>query len=207
MKRFLTAEDGRTMRPFHLVSPFIDFEDIYSEFHGEEHGLSQEEGIGFLQHYGFPTDVFDFSPSVENTRFFAAHGRDTEPLALIGVFPRAQLEAHFTVTDLSCHPFAQRPRRQLAYAGSPPPGIIDLKSPKCSSLVQSRWYVFRKSESDLEFARSHVTLAYPSEAEIAHFFGADFDEFFETHWTASRWTEEQRHLVHEKLSSIRGQLK
>lgn len=46
MKRFLTEDDGRTMKPFYYASPFIDFEDIYAEYHSERYGLDPEEGAG-----------------------------------------------------------------------------------------------------------------------------------------------------------------
>jgi hypothetical protein len=207
MKRFLTADDGKTMRPFHYVSPFIDFEDIYAEFHATRHQLDMEEGAGFLQHYGFPTDLFDLSPSVETARFFAAHGRQDESIGIVGVFNRQDIEAHFTITNLSRHPFALRPQAQVAYAARPTTGIVDLKDPRCDNLFKSTWYRFRKSADDLQFASSRVETTYPTENEIAHFFGRDLDEFFQSHWTYEEMTPEQRSLVCTKLDAIRNQLK
>jgi len=207
MKRFLTAEDGETMRPFYLVSPFIDFEDIYSEYHSTTYGLNEEEGAGFLQHYGFPTDLFDLSPSFDTARFFATHGRECDQIGIIGAFYRNEMERHFTITNLSKHPFAQRPRNQSAYAGRPGWGIIDLKSQLCDSLFTSRWYRFKKSSDDFAFSSARITTAYPTEAEIAYFFGRDLDEFIKGHWTYKEMTEEQRLLIQEKINSIRSQLK
>ena len=207
MKRFLTADDGKTMRPFYIVSPFIDFEDIYAEYHSTTHNLTEEEGAGFLQHYGFPTDLFDFSPSFETARFFAAHGRETDPVGIVGVFRYNELEEHFTITDLSEHPFAFRPRNQHAFAGRPGPGVIDLKSTRCDALFTSRWYRFKKSAADLAFAAERVSLTYPTEAEIAYFFSRDLENFVKEHFTYALMTNEQRSLVHDKLESIRNQLK
>jgi FRG domain len=206
MKRFLTEEDGMTMKPFYYVSPFIDFEDIYAEYHSEEHDLSAEEGAGFLQHYGFPTDLFDLSPSFETARFFATHGRETDPIGIVGAFDWKQMGAHFEITDLSNHPVALRPKNQRAFAGRPGPGIIDLKSATCDLLFTSRWYPFRKSSADLAFAAERVSTAYPSEREIAFFFPQDLDDFIKDHFTYALMTDEQRGLVQDKINSIRGSL-
>ena len=207
MKRFLTADDAKTMRPFYLVSPFIDFEDIYAEYHSTEHGLTAEEGAGFLQHYGFPTDLFDFSPDFEIARFFAAHGREKDPVGIIGVFSWREMDAHFTITDLSRHPFALRPKNQRAFAGRPGPGIIDLKSASCDRLFKSRWYRFRKSSDDLAFAADRVSIIYPTETEIAYFFPRHLDEFVKSHFAYEHMTDEQRGLALAKIDDIRKAFK
>jgi hypothetical protein len=206
MKRFLTEEDGKTMKPLYYVSPFIDFEDIYAEYHSEKHNLSAEEGAGFLQHYGFPTDLFDLSPSLETARFFATHGRETDPIGIIGVFDWRQMEAHFEITDLSNHPFALRPRNQVAFAGRPGRGIIDLKSTACDLLFTSRWYPFRKSSSDLAFATERVSTAYPSEEEIAYFVPRDLDDSIKNHSFYALMTDEQRGFAQDKINAIRKAL-
>jgi hypothetical protein len=207
MKRFLTGDDGRTIRPFYLVAPFIDFEEIYAEYHAEVHGLSDEEGVGFLQHYGFPTDLFDLSPSVTTARFFSCHGNESQPIGLLAAFPREQVEASFQLTDLSRHPFALRPRRQIAYAARPPAGLIDLKDDQCSELTKSRWYKFKKSTSDIRFAKSYESFAYPAESELAFFFSDEFIDFFQNHWAIERMSREQSQQVTDKLNAIREQLK
>ncbi len=207
MKRFLTASDGKTMRDFYVVSPFIDFEEIYAEYHSSTHGLSEEEGAGFLQHYGFPTDLFDFSPSFDTARFFAAYGRQADPIGIIGVFRRKDMEARFTITDLSSHPFALRPKNQLAFAGRPSPGIIDLKSAACDHMFESTWYRFKKSAADFSFAADRLALVYPTEQEIGYFFPRHLDEFVKNHFTYERMSDEQKGLVQERVDSIRLQCK
>lgn len=205
MKRFLTAEDGKTMKPFYMVSPFIDFEDIYAEYHSTVHGLTEEEGTGFLQHYGFPTDLFDLSPSFETARFFACYGRQRDTIGIIGVFLREQMEQYFTITNLSDHPFALRPNNQCAWAGRPRPGIIDLKSQMCDRLFRCKWYRFNKSSADHEYVAEKLPLTYPVEKEIEYFFSRDLDTFVKDHFTYELMTDEQRRLVQEKLETIRGQ--
>jgi hypothetical protein len=206
MKRFLTDEDKQTMKPFYYVSPFIDFEEIYADYHAEENGLSAEEGVGFLQHYGFPTDLFDLSPSIETARFFATYGRETDPIGIIGAFNWREMEDHFKITDLSNHPFALRPKNQCAFAGRPARGIVDLKSEGCDLLFTSRWYSFKKSSIDLAVAADRASILYPSENEIAFFFPKVLDDFIKNHFTYALMTDEQRGFVQDKINSIRKTL-
>ncbi len=207
MKRFLTAEDGKTMKPFHFVSPFIDFEEIYAEYHSKENGLSVEEGVGFLQHYGFPTDLFDFSPSVKTTRFFTCYGGNQKDLGMVGAFLREDLENHCTLSNLSQHPVALRPKNQIAYSARMKTGIINLKDSQCDDLFLSNWYRFKKSNEDLKFVDDHQAITYPSEKEIAFFFARDFDDFFRNHHLYEEMDGEQRQLIEDKLNKIRDQLK
>jgi hypothetical protein len=206
MKRFLTAEDGKTMRPFNIVSAFVDFEEIYAEFHSEQHGLSIEEGTGFLQHYGFPTDVFDLSPCFNTARFFATYDKPEEQIGIIGAFERATLKGSFKITDLSHHPFALRPARQLAYSARPLGQIKNLKDPLCDARFKSVWYKFYKSPADLDFAKRNLAYVYPSEGEIDFFFGSDVQDFVTAHCTFEEMTNDQKKAVLEKVDSIRGQL-
>lgn len=203
MKRFLTGADGY-MRPFYEASGFIDFEALFAEHHAEANGLSEEEGVGFVQHYGFPTDLFDLSPSVANTRFFACHGQEDRPIGVVGVFPRDAVEAVFTLTDLSRHPFALRPRRQHAFTARPPPGLMDLKSKACADLTGARWYAFRKSPADLEYGRERLDWTYPSEEELTRLFSQDFLRFFQDHAFYEEMADDQRAAVEAKLAAITG---
>ncbi|MGF6440103.1 FRG domain-containing protein [Paraburkholderia youngii] len=181
LKRSLTSHDG-FMRPFNETAPFIDFEDIYTDFLVEDRGLDDGHAKGFLQHYGVPTNLFDLTPSFEVARFFATYGGEESPIGVIGAFVRHELAEHLLITDLSGHPFAARPRRQLAFTAAPPPGITDLKSPSLDPLFTVRWYVFTKTVDDLATARRNATYLYPDEAEIEYFFGRDLDHFIQGHW-------------------------
>jgi hypothetical protein len=77
----------------------------------------------------------------------------------------------------------------------------------CDRLFASRWYKFYKSEDDLMFASRHESQVYPTEDEIAYFFGSDLEEFIKDHWTYDEMSKEQRQLVHQKLDCIRTQFK
>ena len=126
MKRFLTTSAGG-MERFDIVVSFIDFEDIYSDYHSQKFGLNKDKALGFLQHYGFPTDVFDLSPSVRTLRFFSHHGCTEETIGMVGAFLTKDMKNHFVLTKLFQHPFAERPRRQVAYAARSINGSFDPK--------------------------------------------------------------------------------
>ena len=200
MKRFLVQDDGRTMKPFHYVSPFIDFADIYAEYLRQRFGATEDEAHGFLQHYGFPTDLFDVSPCIDTARLFAV---DTNPndVGVIGAFSVRKLQKYFVVVDLSRHSFAERPRRQVAYSIKAHRGSYDLKDgPRDLGI---RWYRFQKTCDDVTFARDRRTLMFPSEKELTQLFGHDLRQFLEAHWTQTD-DDGYRHrpLVMDKLDAI-----
>lgn len=205
MKRFLTSQSGK-MERFEIVTSFIDFEDIYSDYHGKTFGLTKDEALGFLQHYGFPTDVFDFSPSARTARFFSHHGCTNQAIGTIGAFLTREMRHKFAITSLFRHPFAERPRRQVAYAARPKIGSFDLKDSNNDGLFTSRWYRFKKSKEDIAWAMEKRCEVYPTEAELAHFFGEEVDDFFSSHWSHDSVAPECRAVIDEHLRRIREQL-
>lgn len=204
MNRFLTEDDGVTMKSFYYVSPFIDFEDIYSEYHYKLHGLSEDEGRGFLQHYGFPTDLFDLTPSIDIARFFASYANEDSRIGVVGVFLTSDLRKYFNIVNLSKHPFAERPRRQCAYSANPLSGSYDLKDTQNDELFKAVWYKYCKNEDDYEFSRRKEMLIYPTENELLHFFSNDLCNFVREHWAYEKMTQEQRYLIEQRLMSIRN---
>jgi len=179
MKRFL--QEQYTIRSFEEGAPFVDFEDIYSEYHGERNGLTTDEGLGFLQHYGLPTDVFDLTTSFEVSAFFATYKGDDSPIGMIGVFERESFDVHFATTDLTLHPFAKRPRRQYAFGSLSKSGLYDLKAEKNDSFFKSIWYVFLKTAGAPMNAERAKDMVYPSEEELMALFGNDLIEFIRGH--------------------------
>ena len=200
MKRFLVQDDGKTMKPLHYVSPFIDFEDIYVDYLSKQFATTEDEAHGFLQHYGFPTDLFDVSPCIDTARLFAVNTNPNQ-VGMIGAFSVRKLQNYFTVIDLSRHSFAERPRRQVAYSIKPHRGSYDLKDDQHD--FGARWYRFKKTCSDVTFARDRRTLMFPSEEELTQLFGQHLRQFLESHWTQnSSDGDPYRSLVMAKLDAI-----
>lgn len=102
------------------------------------HGLSH----GLMQHYGFPTELFDATTSLDTAAFFSRF----EALGMVeGAFAvfdmSVLLSRNGTVIDLCDHPMALRARRQEAY------GVFhrrrsDLKDPQAVSDMGITWYTF-----------------------------------------------------------------
>ena len=205
MKRFLTSQTGE-MERLGIVTSFVDFEDIYSDYHSQNFGLTKDEALGFLQHYGFPTDVFDLSPPVRTARFFSHHGCTDQPIGTVAAFLTCEMRQHFTITALFRHRFAERPRRQLAYAARPIKGSFNLKDAKNDQLFTCRWYRFKKIGEDISWAIEKRDEVYPTESELAHFFGEEVDDFFASHWSYDSATPECRTVSNDHLSRIREQL-
>lgn len=203
MKRLLTAGDDQSIVGYYFAQPFIDFEDVYAEYHSEKHGLSHEEAVGFLQHYGFPTDLLDVTPSFDTARFFACYEKEDKPVGILGVFDKTLMEEYFSITDLSKDPIADRPRNQNAYVARPGPGLHDLKGAVCDAKCSPRWYRFVKSKEDFAYVEEKKRWIYPSKEEIAYFFGKDLDDYFRHHANYEAMTADERRRVFEKLEKIR----
>jgi hypothetical protein len=209
MKRLITASDGVSMEAFYFASPFIDFEDVYAEYHSERHGLSHEEGVGFLQHYGFPTDLLDITPCFDTARFFACYeenGVVVGSIGVLGVFTADKMSNHFAITDLSNSSIAKRPKNQNAYVARPQHGLHDLKGEACEMCCSPKWYRFKKSEEDADFVEAKKEWIYPSKEEIAYFFERDLDQYFREHANYEMMRDDHRRRVFDKLEKIRNGL-
>jgi hypothetical protein len=105
----------------------------------------------FAQHYGLPTQVFDFTASPEVAINFAANRPRHRPAAAMGLVGILDVEAAersgrvalFDLRDLSD---AERPRRQeafgLIYSGFVPDDFTDLKRSELADGIGLRWIQF-----------------------------------------------------------------
>ena len=200
MKRFLICEHTSTIKDPQLLMPFIDFEDLYVEYLSREKGATENECLGFLQHYGFPTDLLDLSPSLETTRFFANNSHPGD-LGMVGAFRVVELSHCFDIIDLTRHPFAERPKRQVAFAARPRVGSYDLKDD--AEQFEACWYRFHKTADDLAFAAKRHSLLATSEPELNAVFSQDLRNFVLEHWTQQGPDDPRRHVV-DTLHGILG---
>ncbi len=205
MRRFLTAYENETkeyIESFLLTSPFIDFQEIYSEYHAELNNLSEIESLGFLQHYGFPTDLIDLSPSIKTAHFFAHRGNADKMYAYIGVFDTSSVSNYYDIVDISNHPYALRPKMQNAWALRHERGIFDFKSKKCDKLFKVHWYKFKKAESDIIDINRNDPFVYPKESEVVHFFSEDVLSIIRSHYNDRKYTNDQIRPVEKKLEEL-----
>jgi hypothetical protein len=112
----------------------------------EKWGLGPQEAVGFLQHYGYPTDYIDVTSDVSVAASFASSLRIGDEGAIC-VLPTKQLVERGALIDLRQHPMAPRPRQQSAFAVHLPE-YPDLKAPAAVEALQLNWIEFRFTEVD-----------------------------------------------------------
>jgi hypothetical protein len=113
---------------------------------GEKFGLEPKEAVGFLQHYGYPTDYLDVTSDVSVAASFASSLRvgDEGAICILPTKPLVEREA---LIDLRQHSLAARPRLQSAFAVHLP-DYPDLKAPAAVEALQLTWMEFRFTEVD-----------------------------------------------------------
>jgi hypothetical protein len=113
---------------------------------GEKFSLTGPQSLGYLQHYGYPTDYIDFSADIFVAASFASQMPVGEAGALC-IVPTSRLLAHGSLVDLRSHPLAKRPRLQSAFAvhASEYP---DLKAPQAIEALNMTWIEFRFTDLD-----------------------------------------------------------
>ncbi len=112
----------------------------------EKCGLEPKEAIGFLQHYGYPTDYIDVTSDVSVAASFASSLRAGDEGAIC-ILPTKPLVEREALIDLRQHSLAPRPRLQSAFAVHLP-AYQDLKSPAAVEALQLTWIEFRFTEVD-----------------------------------------------------------
>jgi len=205
MKRFLTEKDGKTIKSFHFVSPIIDFQDKFSSYHSDKNSISYDVAEGFLQHYGFPTDIFDISPSLETAKIFSHLGNSQDEIGAICVTRTRGISSYYKLINISTHPFARRPQLQTAYGAKHEKGISDLKDEKLKKYFQIEWYKFRKRQEDIEWAKKQENKIYPDEKELGIFFSRDLENFVKNNSSYGKMTQNQKILLNTMLDKIRNQ--
>ncbi len=126
------------------------FEDWFCDYTGQ---ADLRVGQMFLQHYGIPTDLLDFSSDPEIAVFFASLSHLKEVGLICTMDPEvARRRAKvFSLSDDVLIPGLEmkRPRKQKAYALLHESGLpYDLKSEEAREVFGLRWYGFYKSGSD-----------------------------------------------------------
>lgn len=115
------------------------------------------DAIGYVQHYGFPTTLIDFTSNPLVAAYFASKGRH----GLIGVLDVDVATHRAKIVDLRQHALAQRAQTQHAFALS---GYsTDLKTEAARTDLGMRWFRVRVSTAD---ALAFREIAY---VEDSHF--------------------------------------
>jgi hypothetical protein len=108
-----------------------------------------DQGEMFLQHYGLPTDLLDFSSSLKVSAYFAWKDKP-EHIGMLAVLDYDKARNHvdvFRLADFHLPDGSEliRPQHQEAYAVRHHPGhFTNLKDKDCCRAIRLKWYTFKK---------------------------------------------------------------
>jgi hypothetical protein len=143
-----------------------------------EHWFCQHTGQGtldsaqmFLQHYGIPTDLLDFSADPEIAIFFASlsHPDDLGLVCSMNIQKAEEVADVFSLADFMLVPGLplQRPKKQKGFAVRHRPGLpSDLKSQEARKALGLDWYAFRKVEHE-EYIEKHKDILQVDDDKVA----------------------------------------
>lgn len=133
-----------------------DREDLRQLMHALRWRFAQDdyrqgdfEARGFLQHYGLPTRFVDFTGNLGHAFTFAAC--DLKTVGRVCVFPMQARTRALAVSNFVWHDWAERARRQDAFALATLPQHVDLKSERARAELGLLWFEFPITISDTEF--------------------------------------------------------
>lgn len=173
-ERRLTSDDRTNLR--HLPGALL-----WQLQHKEDYNLNAHEALGFLQHYGLPTRLTDFSADLPCALAFAASGQ-REPVGRITVmqWPESEPSRYVTIHQFWDHPWANRAQRQKAVGVSTVKGLDDLKSDLTRSRLGLKWYQFPVGDDERDhFQAKKVELLNYRDDEVAGFLRFHITEYVE----------------------------
>ena len=179
------------------------FEDWFCNYTGQ---ANLEVGRMFLQHYGIPTDLLDFSSDPEIAVFFASISH-LDDVGLICTMDPQVARRHTKVLSLGDDVLIsglemERPRKQKAYALLHQSGLpFDLKSEEAREVFGLRWYGFCKSGSD-QYVRKYQHILDADNDKAALFVMAYASDLALNSWQeASVGVSALRHILSQMVLS------
>lgn len=124
-------------------------EALLWRFRREDYGNTEWNAKGLLQHYGIPTEILDFSSSLEVAAAFAISKMSTRGRICIVTKPIGVEAATIEYTN---HPWAERALRQKAF-GIRPVQFSDLKGDDARTRLGALWAEFPIRPEDRESRR------------------------------------------------------
>lgn len=163
-----------------LAGHFVDW---FVDYTGQTNLNSAEM---FLQHYGIPTDLLDFSSDPEIAIFFASLSHQDEPgmICCMDKERAIQIGEVFDLTNYSLFPGLQleRPKKQKGFAYRHRAGLpSDLKSASARELLGLTWYAFYKNGYE-GLVESHRRILYVEDDKMALYILAYAAEFGLSTW-------------------------
>jgi hypothetical protein len=148
----------KDMPVYHELDELTDF--VMSQPFPEKQLKGREAGA-YAQHYGLPTQIFDFTSSAKIAMNFAANRSYHKNKALGGHIAilevKKALNAGCVVEDLRGHKYAKRAELQQAfgviYLGFKVSDIYDLKDPEIIKEIGLTWIPYQHFEDDEIFLK------------------------------------------------------
>lgn len=140
---------------------------------------------GFLQHYGMPTGLLDVTSDLDIAAYFASGGEVGES-GLFCVLPVDVVAQHSTIIDLTQHPYAERPRRQSAYALWHRTHS-DIKNVDCINNLDLQWFEFTLKLADVELFRSRQDILDAHTDKVAGILQLILEGYGKIDDIAARW--------------------
>jgi hypothetical protein len=146
----------------------------------DDYDLTENEALGFLQHYGLPTNLIDFSGDLPCACAFAASGN--EAFGRIAVMQWPESSRVVTAHRFWDHPWANRAQRQKAVGISVVKGLNNLKSDAARTRLGLKWYQFPKSDAErVHFRTKKAELLHHGNDESAGFLRLHITEYVEAY--------------------------
>jgi hypothetical protein len=135
----------------------------------QDHGLSSS----YVQHYGLYTELLDFTSSLDVCALFSTSLKCERGPGRICVADTKTLIQKAIVIDLTTHPYAERPRRQHAFAVYCNEHL-DFKDQDCIHELNLNWFEFQKNDYSKNLG--HHDLFRTSDDKVAGLMALTIDE-------------------------------
>jgi hypothetical protein len=146
---FSRLRDGRRLSGADVAQAARLVDWIAATLRSDREGLDWPAACAYLQQYGLPTRIVDFTGHLGVAFAFASHGES--PVGRLAVVPYISPTDPPVMVELFAHPWAERAQRQAAYGVLLPEELNDLKSSSARSRFKIRWYEFQILPAEKEF--------------------------------------------------------
>jgi hypothetical protein len=177
---------------------FVEWLSDERQIHEPEHAEM------FLQHYGLPTDLLDFTSSLRVAAYFACKDK-AEHIGRIGVLDRSIADDRLDIFELSHFQLGPqlplvRPERQHAFAVRHHPGdFSDLQDAEACAAIGLEWLYFQKTLPQPDYFQGMERILDPSDDPCASYMREWLDSFSDSTWHSPEVVQEMTTRINRYL--------